>query len=112
MTDVIEISKEEYEALIEGHVNGKQISCEDGKPVLIDPPAITLEQWLNAVVRPERDRRMDAFEWRIERFNREVRLGITSADDIDTLDNYMQTLADFPETFTEVVDDIPWPAEP
>lgn len=45
-------------------------------------------------VREKRAAKMDAFQWRIDRYNREVALGITPKDDIDVLHNYMQSLAD------------------
>jgi hypothetical protein len=46
------------------------------------------------VVRLERQRRMNAVEWRICRWNREMRLGLTPTDDIKKLDTYMQALAE------------------
>lgn len=76
------------------------------------PPVPDLEAWINRVVRPERDRRMAAFEWRINRYHRAVRLGNTPVDDIAALDRYMQELADLPELLTAIVGPVPWPTEP
>lgn len=44
-TDVVEITEEEYSALIEGQCNGKEIKPdESGRPYLADPPPLTEEQ--------------------------------------------------------------------
>lgn len=45
-------------------------------------------------VRARRDALMKDFDWRIARYSREVRLGLTPSDNIATLDQYMQALAD------------------
>jgi hypothetical protein len=45
-------------------------------------------------VRAKRDALMNAFDWRIARYNREVALGKTPTDNIDELHTYMQALAD------------------
>lgn len=45
-------------------------------------------------IRILRDDYMKSFEWRYTRYQRQVRLGITTTDNIDDLDNYMQELAD------------------
>lgn len=45
-------------------------------------------------VRNKRDRLINGFEWRYNRHQREVRLGLTPTDDISKLDEYMQALAD------------------
>ena len=49
-------------------------------------------QW-NAI-REQRDQLMKEFDWRYNRYAREVRLGLTPSDDIAAMDNYMQDLAD------------------
>lgn len=61
--------------------------------------------------RKERDRRMDAFQWRLQRHAREVRLGLTPTDNIADLDAYMQALADVTAQ-AGFPDDITWPEEP
>lgn len=47
-----------------------------------------------AAVRAKRDKLMRQFEWRLSRFDRQVRLGLPTSDDQATLDRYMQALAD------------------
>jgi hypothetical protein len=44
-SDVVDITSEEHNALLEGQSMGKIITSDkDGKPVLQDPPAPTIEQ--------------------------------------------------------------------
>lgn len=71
-----------------------------------------LRLWLDIIVRPERDNKMNAFEWRCARHEREIRLGQPTTDNIADLDAYMQALADLPASLTTVTDSIPWPQEP
>jgi hypothetical protein len=49
-------------------------------------------RWIE--VRIERDKRMKDFEWRYVRYERQVRLSLTTTDNITDLDQYMQSLAD------------------
>ena len=61
-------------------------------------------------VRARRADLMDQFEWRIQRYHRQVRLGQTPTDNIAVLDAYMQALADIttqPDPFQ-----ITWPQVP
>lgn len=58
-------------------------------------------------IRKERDEKINALSWRIERYNSEVRLGLTPTDDIVALDNYIQALRDITEV--ENVSDVVWP---
>ncbi len=56
---------------------------------------------------------MDEFDLhRVNRCRRQIEQGITPDEDLITLLDYMQTLADFPDTLTEVTAEIPWPDEP
>lgn len=59
-------------------------------------------------IRAERDRRIDAMAWRYERWSRHERLGIEQMDNIQSLDTYIQALADIPQTQTDPYD-IVWP---
>ena len=65
----------------------------------------TNSQW--DLVRTERDMRMGDFEWRYTRYERQVRLGSTTIDSIESLDLYMQQLADI--TLQEDPYAIIWP---
>ena len=63
-------------------------------------------QW--NVIRLERDRRIQDIAWRYQRIERHARLGIDQIDDINTLDQYVQALADIPQTQTDPFN-IVWP---
>lgn len=58
-------------------------------------------------VREKRAKLMNDFQWRIERYNREVALGATPKDDITVLHQYMQTLADITNTDDPFLIDFP-----
>lgn len=45
-------------------------------------------------IRDKRDKLMNDFDWRISRYHREVLLGMPPKEDINILNNYMQSLAD------------------
>jgi Phage tail assembly chaperone protein len=68
--------------------------------------AETAELWNN--IRKERDKRINEVAWRYERWERLNRLGLEQIDDINELDNYVQALADLPQTQTDPYD-IVWP---
>lgn len=69
------------------------------------PPTVYTEEELEAqrvgaiaerwkYVREERDLLMKAFEWRYQRYDREVRLNLSTTDNLSNMDAYMQALAD------------------
>jgi len=59
----------------------------------LDITYATEQQW--SEVRIERDKRIEAVEWKIMRYQSEVRLGITTTtDNISNLDTYVQALRD------------------
>jgi hypothetical protein len=59
-------------------------------------------------IRAERDRRIHDIMWRYERWSRHERLGIQQIDSISALDNYVQALANIPQTQEDPYD-IVWP---
>lgn len=63
-------------------------------------------QW--SIIRAERDRRIQQVAWRYERYARYERLNTTQIDDINILDQYVQDLADVPQTQTDPFN-IVWP---
>lgn len=68
-----------------------------------------------ATVREQRDAKMAAFQWRLERYARQTRLGLPTTDTQEALDIYMQALADiteYPGFPWEDSEQIPWPVEP
>lgn len=58
----------------------------------IQAQQIKVEKWQE--IRNYRDELMKQFEWRYNRLQREIRLGLNTTDDIKKLDDYMQALAD------------------
>lgn len=69
------------------------------------------EEELISAANAERSRLFAAWSWRVERYNSEVRLGLTPTDDIAVLDAYAQALRDVPqqEGFPGAVE---WPVVP
>lgn len=53
---------------------------------------------------------MKNFEWRLDRYHRQVRLGLEPTDTLSELDAYMQALADITEQPDP--DHIVWPDQP
>ena len=64
---------------------------------------------LSQIARDERDERFDTEYWRVERYQGEIRLGLTPTEDIVKLDNYFQSLRDITkqESFPYNID---WPS--
>lgn len=76
-----------------------------------DPVAEPTAEELAAAVRAERDAKIYAVAWRVERYHRQVRLGLTTTDDIAVLDAYIQALCDVPEQ-EGFPGSVTWPTEP
>jgi hypothetical protein len=79
-------------------------------PTIVQTPPPTQEeldarQW--DIVRQLRDELMQNFEWRYNRYEREVRLNLTPSDNLENMDAYMQSLADI--TNQEDPFNITWP---
>lgn len=66
------------------------------------------QRWEN--VRAQRNMLFNKMQWRVERYNREVRLGMTPTDDIAALDNYFHELAEI--TSQSDPNNITWPNPP
>lgn len=61
-------------------------------------------------IRNSRDRKIEEVEWRIHRYQSEVRQGLDPTDNIDDLDSYIQALRDI--TNQEDPYNIVWPVLP
>ena len=58
-------------------------------------------------VRKLRDVKMNDFQWRYSRYDRQLRMGLPTSDNIESMDSYMQALADI--TAQEDPYNIVWP---
>ena len=58
-------------------------------------------------IREQRDMLMRDFEWRYTRYERQIRLGLPTIDNLQNMDNYMQALADI--TLQPDLQNIVWP---
>lgn len=58
-------------------------------------------------IRKLRDEKMKEFDWRYHRYMRQSRLGIETTDNLESLDAYMQSLADV--TTQSDLNNIVWP---
>ncbi|NHQ81543.1 phage tail protein [Chromobacterium vaccinii] len=95
----LKISDSAYAALIAGHNAGKEIR-RDGKgaPLLFDPPAPSYET-LAAAVRADRDVRLFATQWFVERHTDQISVGDKTSLTVEqytTLLKYRQSLRDVP----------------
>lgn len=70
------------------------------------PVPVSREQLLEQV-RIIRDQKMRDFEWRYNRYHRQIRMNLPLTDRIEDLDQYMQALADI--TAQEDLVNIVWP---
>jgi hypothetical protein len=99
----VEITDEYWETLIEQSNSGKIIRPDaQGYPVAIEP-IMTAEQ-----ARSIRDTLIEAIEWRVSRYEREIMLGMTPTEDIEGVLRYIQALCDIPEQ-EGFPSDIMWP---
>jgi len=112
-TDAVEITPEQHAALLQGQSEGKIITAdENGYPILVDPPGPTPEQ-LATSARADRDAKLTATSWLVERHREEQETGTTTLTDQEYADllAYRQALRDVPQQdgFPESID---WPDLP
>lgn len=109
--DAVEVSAAEHHALMQAQAAGQIILPDaDGRPMAVAaPPPSDAEQAASA--RAERDARISAISWRYERHARELRLGLSSTDDLAALDAYVQALVDVPKQ-PGFPSEINWPVQP
>jgi len=100
LKDVVELTDEEHMALMDAQAEGKVIVFHKGaKPTLQDPPPPSDDD-LAKEARQKRDARINAIQWRIERYNQQKTLGIKTDDTDDWYKaalGYVQGLRDIPK---------------
>lgn len=103
--DAVEISAVEHAALLNGQSAGRVIAADEhGRPVLVDPPPLSLED-LAASVRIQRDRLLAATDWVVTRS-----LEIGEAVPVDWA-TYRTALRDVPQQ-VDFPATIVWPTPP
>ena len=93
----VQLSDDDYQVLVDGMKQGKEVHDVDGWPTLVDPVVTTNE--LASQARAKRDDLLSSVEWRVTRYNTQVQLGVTPTEsDIKPVLEYMQKLRDLPTT--------------
>lgn len=111
--DAVDVSDEVHAEIIKGQSEGKVITADgNGYPILVDPPAPTQDQ-LSAQARSDRDTKLAATNWLVERHREEQETGTTTltAQQYADLLAYRQALRDVPQQ-TGFPESIQWPAIP
>ncbi|NHQ81612.1 phage tail protein [Chromobacterium vaccinii] len=109
----LNISNSAYVDLIAGQSDGRQIGRDNtGQPTLIDPPPPSIEM-LAVAVRADRDARLLATQWLVERHNEQeaTNAATLSQSQYSILLQYRQALRDVPAQCGFPVE-INWPAPP
>ncbi len=96
----VEITEEQWQALLDGETAGRCISADKrGRPILIDPPPPSIEL-LSARGRQWRDGEIESVRWLRERHRDETEADrpttLTAAQASELLD-YVQALRDWPK---------------
>lgn len=99
--DAVEIPDERYDSVIRDPLPGKLRAHDaDGLPILIDPPALTVEQ-MAVLERAWRDGELSANQWLRDRHRDEQSVArattLTDEQFIELLD-YLQSLRDWPQS--------------
>lgn len=116
----IEITQEQYAEALAGMLEGKVVSIDDGFSVAFPPepepepePEPTTDELWDAL-RAQRDARLTATDWLVQRHAEELALGLdttlTPEQHTDLL-TYRQALRDLPESTTDPTNPT-WPEAP
>lgn len=98
--DVVEISKQAYNELLDGRALGRIIVMGDnGLPVLADPPP-KAQQEIENEARSQRDGALNSTDWIVQRHQDQMAVGATTTltePEYDALQEYRQALRLWPE---------------
>ena len=106
-------NKEYADLAVDCNENCKVIEDKGNYLEAVNPPEPTDEQKA-AEARAERDRRIEAIRWRIERYQTQAAAGLETTDTAEhykAILRYVQALRDIPEQ-EGFPDAIEWPEEP
>jgi len=100
LLDFVILTNKEHMELMDGQGTGKVITFHKGaKPTLEDPPPPGEEQ-IAEQIRRKRDSLIDKVEWRIQRYQQQIALGVETNDSQEyygKLLAYVQALRDVPK---------------
>ena len=100
LLDFVILTNKEHMELMDGQGTGKVITFHKGaKPTLEDPPRPGEEQ-IAEQIRRKRDSLIDKVEWRIQRYQQQIALGVETNDSQEyygKLLAYVQALRDVPK---------------
>ena len=100
LLDFVILTNKEHMELMDGQGTGKVIAFHKGaKPTLEDPPPPGEEQ-IAEQIRRKRDSLIDKVEWRIQRYQQQIALGVETNDSQEyygKLLAYVQALRDVPK---------------
>ena len=108
------LSDDEHMKIIDGQGNGKVIKWEDdATPYLAEPDPPTPEE-LTAQARNERDAKIQAVNWRLERYERQKAINLPTSDTAAWYAKALQYLQDLRDVPAQAgfPEKIQWPQEP
>jgi hypothetical protein len=106
----VEITDEQWQELLESQSNGKQIVTGDGGvPVAVEP--VLDINMLASSCRSFRNTLIESAQKRVDRYKRQLAMGIPTVDNLSALYEYMQILADVPQQEGFPIN-IVWPEVP
>jgi hypothetical protein len=113
-SDVVEVSREDHQKLLDGQTDGKVISSSaDGQPVLIERPPLTVEE-LTAMAFGSRDNMLSFSAIRIAPLQDAVDMDQASDEEVASLATWKQYRIDLNRIHLQkgFPEKIKWPASP
>lgn len=112
--DVIEITKENYQYLLNGQSDGKLITADkDGNPVLVDQPPLTSDQLRDQAI-AQKDKLLSLSSKKIAPLQDAVDLDMASDEEVEKLKEWKKyrVLLNRIESQSNFPDEIDWPQIP
>lgn len=99
LSDYVILTDEEHIALMDGQTGGKVIKFHKGAKPTLENQAEPDDEELASIIRQKRNSLITETEWRIQRYNQQLSLGIETTDSegfYQSLLEYVQALRDVP----------------